>query len=83
MGSRVFGHVGDEGQEEIAKAVAAAPNFTQDEVDYLKKTIRVDLAGTAQTQDEMVAVSHNCAKAEGILMVINHMQAIIDARKPK
>lgn len=83
MGNRHFGHVGDEeSKRALEEAVGKAPRFTQEEVNYLKSVFPISLAATPQSMDEALAISHNCAKAEGIEAVINHMQAIIDARKP-
>jgi hypothetical protein len=81
MSARPFGHVGDATTRQLEEALAAAPQFTQSDVDYLRERLPINLGATATTQDEMVAFSHNCAKAEGMTLVIDHMQSIVDARK--
>lgn len=84
MNGKHFGHVGDAYHNPLNDPLpnrGAAPNFSQDEVDYLKAIFPCSVEGTARTLDEVMLVSHNCAKIDGILSVINHIQALIDARK--
>lgn len=80
MGSKHFGHVGDE----VAKPTGGPeviPRFDQSHVDYLKKTYLSDHAFAPATRDDLVKLQSWAAMDVQAREIITHIENLIANQK--